>query len=61
MNVQCLITLQSHSLLSLVGSSVDSVASSFLGGVCCFTGLLCSCVGSILGSTLDGVTGSTYG
>ena len=61
-------TLKSHGLLSLVGSSIDSLAGLLLGSVLHFLSLLSSSVGSVLSSTLDGftctldsVTGSTYG
>ena len=67
-NGQCSMTLQSHSFLSLVGSSIDSLAGLLLGSVLHFLSLLSSSVGSVLSSTLDGitctldsVTGSTYG
>ena len=67
-NGQCSMTLQSHGLLSLVGSSIDSLAGLFLGSVLHFLGLLGSSIGSVLSSTLDGftctldsITGSTYG
>ena len=60
--------LKSHGLLSLVGSSIDSLAGLLLGSVLHFLSLLGSSVGSILSSTLDGITctldsitGSTYG
>ena len=54
-------SLKSHSLLSLVGSSVYSLTGSVLGSVLHFLGLVGSGVSSILGSVLDGVTGSTDG
>ena len=54
-------TLKSHSLLSLVGSSVDSLTGSVLGGVLHVLSFVGCSVGSVLGSTLNGVTCSTYG
>ena len=61
-------TLKSHSFLGLVGSSIYSLAGLLLGSVLHFLSLLGSSVGSILSSTLDGITctldsitGSTYG
>ncbi len=56
MNDQCSIsiTLKTHSLLSLVCSSVDGLTGSVLGSILHFFCL----VGSILSSILDSVTGS---
>ena len=56
--------LKSHGLLSLVGSSIDSLAGLFLGSVLHFLGLLGSSISSTLDGitcTLDSITGSTYG
>ena len=54
-------TLKTQCLLSLVGSGINSLAGLLLGSVLHFLSLLCGSVDSILGSFLDGITGSTYG
>ena len=54
-------SLKSHSLLSLVGSGINSLTSLLLGSVLHFLGLVGSGVGSILGSALDSITGSADG
>ena len=54
-------SLKSHSLLGLVGSSVYSLTGSVLGSVLHLLSLLSGSVGSILGSILYSITGSTDG
>ena len=53
--------LESQCVLSLVGSSVDGFTCLLLGSVLHFLSLVGSSVCSILGGTLDSVTGSTDG
>jgi hypothetical protein len=54
-------SLKSQGILGLVGSSVDGLTCLLLGSVLHFLSLLGSSVCSILGGTLDSVTGSTDG
>ena len=61
LNVQWSMSLKSHSLLSLVGSGINSLTSLLLGSVLHFLGLVGSGVSSILGSFLDSITGSADG